>query len=93
MSMNENGFPEPGSSRKNKGSRMSLHPIHEAAMRIADLGRGFPRSRTRDLVGLLLSHGDIGNGARAWRSSQPRVKIHLYIGSERGSAPVYLRIE
>ncbi len=88
MSMNENGFPEPGSSRKNKGSRMSLHPIHEAAMRIPDLGRGFPRSRTRDLVGLLLSHG-----ARAWRSSQPRVKIHLYIGSERGSAPVYLRIE
>ncbi len=87
MNRNENGFGEPP-GRKNKSSRMSLHPIHEAAMRIADLGRGFPKSKTRDLVGALLSHG-----ARAWRSSQPRVKIHLYITSERDRAPVYLRIE
>ncbi len=88
MNENENGFPEAGNGRRGKGSRMSLHPIHEAAMRIADLGRGFPKSRTKDLVSLLLSHG-----ARAWRSSQPRVKIHLYIGSDRNRAPVYLRIE
>ena len=87
MNRNENGFGGPP-DRKNKGSRMSLHPIHEAAMRIADLGRGFPKSKTKDLVGALLSHG-----ARAWRSSQPRVKIHLYIPSERDCAPVYLRVE
>ena len=87
MNRNENGFGDPP-GRKNKSGRMSLHPIHEAAMRIADLGRGFSGSRTKDLVGALLSHG-----ARAWRSSQPRVKIHIYIASERDRAPIHLRVE
>ena len=43
-------------------------------MRIADIGLGRSRSRTRDLVALLLCHG-----ARAWRSSQPKTNLRLSV--------------
>ena len=90
MAMNENLFDVPPTARdeKRKSLKGTLHPLHEAAMRIADIGLGRSRNKTKDLVGMLLAHG-----ARAWRSSQPRVKIHLYIPSERDCAPVYLRVE
>lgn len=64
-----------------------LHPIHEAAMRIADLGLNRSRHKTRDLVSLLMTHG-----ARAWRSTQPTVKIHLHISSSHKGKPIHLRL-
>jgi hypothetical protein len=64
-----------------------LHPIHEAAMRIADLGMNRSRHKTRDLVNLLLCHG-----ARAWRSTQPSVKIHLHVNRSSQCNPIHLRL-
>lgn len=61
MAVNEN-YSDIASGNGH-GSLSVLHPIHEAAMRIADLGLNRSKTKTRDLVALLLSHG-----ARAWRS-------------------------
>lgn len=87
MSMNENGsgiiaMPD----KKRKSPRSGLHPLHEAAMRIAELGSR-PRARTKDLVTLLLTHG-----ARAWRSTQPEAKIHIHVTSPSGRFPIRLRV-
>jgi hypothetical protein len=64
-----------------------LHPLHEAAYRLADLGLREKRSKTKDLIGLLLSHG-----ARAWRYSQPAASIHLHVTSQGGRFPVIMRL-
>lgn len=88
MATNENttGLPLP-TGRKTKATSIALHPLHEAAMRLADLGLNRSRSKTKDLVGLLLSHG-----ARAWRYSQPPARIHLHVTSHSGRAPIYLKL-
>ena len=75
----------PGVKRPAKG--VGLHPIHEAAMRLAGAGLSKSRVRTRDLVALLLSHG-----ARAWRQSQPEMRIHLHIAPIGGRAAVRLQV-
>lgn len=88
MSMNENtvGFTSADGTKKTVRSR--LHPLHEAAMRLAGAasGKSIPKS-SRDLVALLLSHG-----ARSWRGSQPKANIHLYATSPSGKHPVRMRI-
>ena len=88
MSINESGSGLTGpAGRKNKTPGPLLHPLHEAALRIAELGLSRSRSRTRDIVGALLSHG-----ARAWRSSQPPIRIHVHVTSQSGRSPIYLRL-
>ncbi|MDQ0320059.1 hypothetical protein QO002_002197 [Pararhizobium capsulatum DSM 1112] len=88
MAMNENGTGlTPGPEKKRKPGRTGLHPLHEAAMRIAELGIARPRSRTKDLVTLLLTHG-----ARAWRSTQPHACIHVHVTSPSGRYPIRLRV-
>jgi hypothetical protein len=89
MSTQENsfGFVDPA-SKKRRTARVGVHPLHEAAMRLADLGFTRPRSKTKDLVGLLLCHG-----ARAWRSSQSRVVIHVKAGTPVGRAAVKIRFQ
>ncbi|MEQ8307625.1 MAG: hypothetical protein RIA09_13775 [Hoeflea sp.] len=67
---------------------MGMHPLHEAAVRLADLGFTRPRSKTKDLVGLLLCHA-----ARALRSTQPRVLIHVRAGTPVGYAAVKIRLK
>lgn len=88
MGMNEN---VPGTSapvdRAIKPSRSNLHPLHEAALRLADVGLGKSRTKTRDLVALLLAHG-----ARAWRTGQPAVDLHLHVRTPGGRHPVRLRL-
>lgn len=87
MGMNENGpGMTPAPDKKRKPLRSGLHPLHEAAMRIAELGNR-PRSKTKDLVTLLLTHG-----ARAWRSTQPDAQIHVHVTSPSGRYPIRLRI-
>jgi hypothetical protein len=87
MAMNEN-MPEFSlDGAKSKTRAYALHPLHEAAMRIADIGLNRSRSRTKDLINVLLCHG-----ARAWRYSQPPAKIHLHIGSSGGRAAVLMRL-
>lgn len=68
-------------------SGFSLHPLHEAALKIAEFGLMKPKARTRDLVALLVSHG-----ARAWRGSLPEVHVHLHLASHAGRKPVHLRL-
>lgn len=75
----------PGQHGRARG--VALHPLHEAAMRLAGAGLNKSKGRTRDLVSLLLSHG-----ARAWRHSQPEASIHLHIGADAGRTPVRLRV-
>ncbi len=75
-----------GRSRPQSGS-FSLHPLHEAALRIAEFGLMRPKAKTKDLVALLVSHG-----ARAWRSSQPPVHVHLHVSVQAGRRPVHIRI-
>lgn len=89
MAMNENLFDAPPTARddKRRSLKGTLHPLHEAAMRIADIGLGRSRNRTKDLVGMLLAHG-----ARAWRSSQPAAGIHLHLGVSDRRHPVRLRL-
>jgi len=88
MSINEYGF-EPGNSgrKPERYARPGLSPLHEAAVRLADLGLARPRAKTKDLMALLLCHG-----ARAWRYSQPQATIHLHVTSDRGRFPVILRL-
>lgn len=88
MAVNENNI-ERHFQRTLKGPARgpSLHPLHEAAMRIAGLGLNRPREKTRDLVGLLLTHA-----ARAWRLTQPEAKIHLHVSVRSGRAPIHIRL-
>ena len=85
---NENQSPvldDPAQRRSALG--LGLHPIHEAAMKIAGLGLNRKSGKTRDLVALLMSHG-----ARAWRANQPYVSLHLHVRNPKGALPVRLRI-
>jgi hypothetical protein len=83
MSMNENiqGNEMPSA----RPFRNMLHPLHEAAMRLAGAKGG--ATLTRDLVSMLLGHG-----ARAYRSAQPRTQIHLYTTAPSGRRPVRIRL-
>lgn len=88
MAMNENqADPDGMTGDAVHVVRSSLHPLHEAAMRLADIGLNRSRSRSKELVAMLLSHG-----ARAWRYSQPEASIHLHIGSHSGRKPVVMRL-
>jgi hypothetical protein len=69
------------------GKSIGLHPLHEAAMKLAGMGLNRSHSKTRDLVAMLLGHG-----ARAWRSSQPEVNLHLHVKTPSGTHPIRLRL-
>ena len=60
----------------------TLGALRTAAMRLADT-RKKPKLKTRDLVGLLLSHG-----ARAWRNSLPPVNVRLAVRTPEGMTAV-----
>lgn len=64
-----------------------LQALHQAANRLADARRGAPRFRTKELVGLLLSHG-----ARTWRNSMPRTEVRLRVCTPSGKQALRLRI-
>lgn len=87
MAMNENVPEFPAARNATKERSFGLHPLHEAAMRIADIGRGRSRSKTKDLITVLMAHG-----ARAWRYQQPEARIHLHIGAANRRAPVLMRL-
>jgi hypothetical protein len=89
MAWNENQYGQR-SDQDNQGqlaASQGLHPLHAAAFGLAELGLKPKRSKTKDLIGLLLCHG-----ARAWRYSQPEAKIHLHVSSMSGRFPVIMRL-
>ncbi|MDQ0455976.1 hypothetical protein [Rhizobium paknamense] len=88
MSNNEN-FREFGAETEGGryNPRSGLSPLHEAAIRLADFGINKPRSKTKELMTLLLCHG-----ARAFRYSQPEASIHLHVAPHSRRLPVKLRL-
>lgn len=84
MAKNGNISETAGNTR---GKLPGLHPLHEAALKLAGLGLTKSQTKTRDLVAMLLGHG-----ARAWRASQPEVSLHLHVVSPKGSHPIRLRL-
>ena len=60
----------------------ALSSLRLAAHRLADT-RKKPKLKTRDLVGLLLSHS-----ARAWRSSMPHVAVKVSVNTPNGTPAV-----
>jgi len=74
-------------TKRQQAARHRLSPLHEAAMRLADLGLSKSRSKTRDLVALLLSHG-----ARSWRASQPETDLRLRVCAPHGGSAIRLRL-
>ena len=72
---------------KSSGKHSGLHPLHEAAMKLAGMGLNRSHAKTRDLVAMLLGHG-----ARAWRASQPQVQLHLHVKTPAGGHPIRLRL-
>lgn len=69
------------------GNDLGIQALYQAAGRLADARRGAPRFKTRDLVGLLLSHG-----ARTWRNSQPHVTVRVRAVSPDGRPAVRMAL-
>lgn len=87
MSSHQNvlGLVEP--SRKEKSAaEAGVQALHQAAKRLADLRRNGPRFKTKDLVGLLLSHG-----ARSWRATLPVVQVRVRVMTPEGKAAIRIR--
>ena len=72
-----------------KGGRaFAAHPLRQAAMRLADVRRSGSRLKTKDLIGLLVSHG-----ARAWRASLPAVNVRVRVLTPAGRSAVKIRFQ
>ena len=67
---------------------IGVQALHQTAVRLADIRRGGSRLKTKDLVGLLLSHG-----ARTWRNAQPIVTIRLHVSAPGGKPGVKIRFQ
>lgn len=79
------GFVDPALEQDRP--RANTHPLRQAAMRLADIGRAGSRLKTKDLIGLLVSHG-----ARAWRTSLPAVDVRVRATTPAGRAAVKIRL-
>lgn len=85
--MAKNGNVSETANKGSHGKSAGLHPLHEAALKLAGMGLSRSQTKTRDLVAMLLGHG-----ARAWRASQPQVNLHLHVMTPAGAHPVRLRL-
>lgn len=64
-----------------------VQALNQAAVRLADVRRGGPRFKTKDLVGLLLSHG-----ARTWRNSLPVATVRIRVFAPNGKPAIKIRL-
>ena len=74
--------------KERRPANIGVQALHQAAMRFADIRRGSPRFKTKDLVGLLLSHG-----ARTWRNSLPVTNVRLQVFAPGGMTAVKIRLK
>ena len=79
------GFVDPRRQER-RTADIGVQALHQAAVRLADIRRGSPRFKTKDLVGLLLSHG-----ARTWRASLPVATVRLRVFAPCGKPAVKIR--
>lgn len=70
-----------------RGAEPALQALYQAASKLADIRRGAPKFKTRDLVSLLLSHG-----ARSWRNSLPVADVRLRVMTPSGGNAVRMRL-
>ena len=80
------GFVDPR-RQEGRATEVGVQALHQAAVRLADIRRGSPRFKTKDLVGLLLSHG-----ARTWRASQPIAVVRLRVLAPNGKTAVKISL-
>ena len=80
------GFVDPRRQER-RAADIGMQTLHQASVRLADIRRGGPRFKTKDLVGLLLSHG-----ARTWRNTQPFATIRLSVLAPDGKSAVKIRL-
>ena len=80
------GFVDPRRQERSP-SEVGVQALHEAAVRLADVRRGGARFKTKDLVGLLLSHG-----ARTWRNTMPVATIRRNVVAPGGKPAVKIRL-
>lgn len=66
------GFGATLKQDRGSSSDIGTQALYQAATRLKNIRPGNSRFKTKDLVGLLLSHG-----ARTWRNTQPLVRIRL----------------
>jgi hypothetical protein len=85
--MAKNGNVSETANQSSQSKASGLHPLHEAALKLAGMGLTRSQTKTRDLVAMLLGHG-----ARAWRASQPDVNLHLHVVTPTGAHPIRLRL-
>lgn len=86
--MNKQNQISANTREKNRVGK-NYHPLHEAALRITEIGNVQKRPKTKQLVGFLMSHG-----ARMYRVSQPITKIHMNVVSANNSrSPIRLSLE
>ena len=74
--------------KKGRTADVGVHALHQAAMRLADVRRTGSRLKTKDLVGLLLSHG-----ARAWRASLPPANVRIHAVTPAGKPAVKISFQ
>lgn len=74
--------------QKRTAAEIGMKPLHKAAMGLSDIRRAGARFKTKDLVGLLLSHG-----ARSWRASLPVADIRLRVFAPEGKTSVKIRLK
>lgn len=87
MTAQNNVFGLVERPRKEKSTaEASVRALQQAATRLAELRRTGPRFKTKDLVGLLLSHG-----ARSWRATMPVAHIRVSVMTPDGKAAVRIR--
>lgn len=80
------GFVDPRRQER-RASDIGMQTLHQSAMRLADIRRGGPRFKTKDLVGLLLSHG-----ARTWRNTMPVTTTRLRVFSPDGKPAIKISL-
>lgn len=73
--------------KERRASEIGVQALHQAAVRLADIRRGGPRFKTKDLVGLLLSHG-----ARTWRNSLPVATLRIKVFAPDGKPAIKISL-
>ena len=77
-------------TRRQEGgpAEIGVQALHQAAVRLSDVRRGGARFKTKDLVGLLLSHG-----ARTWRNTMPVVNVRIRVFAPGGKPAVKIGLK
>ncbi len=86
--MRLNSAEAPSRKAKKKVSVLAASLLRDAADTLADAAGRRSGRTTRDLIGLLVSHG-----ARAWRASQPVSLSRIQVSGPHGALAVRINFD